>query len=309
MIATAPPSGAMPGRLAKSNVRVLLFTDGQVDAREATTWLERFAPAEPSSALRIVAVAQTPPVPTTFSAAMRALRTLALDQSRDFCESARSSLEPRWPDLGVEVLEGDPRERLLRAAETWKPELVVLGRRARGEVSPALSSVARVAAYHLDCSILLVDHAPESIREIVLGIDGSPSARAAIRLLSRCTFSPPPRIRALTIVNTTWRRTFELETLRPAVRRALEEKETQDASDARERLARTTVPLLERATVENEVATGNPVEVILHVARQGPADLLAVGHQGLEPVRRLPVGSVTAELLEAAPCSLLIGRA
>lgn len=212
-------------------------------------------------------------------------------------------------DLSVDVLEGDPRERLLRAAEKWKPELVVLGRGAGGAASPpALGSVARVAAYHLDCSILLLDHAPESVREIVVGIDGSPSAREVIRLLSRFTFSPPPGIRVLAIVNTAWRRNFELEKLPSAVRRALEEKEKQDASDARDRLARTTGPLRERATVESEVATGTPVEILVHAARQRPVDLIAVGHQGLEPVRRLPLGSVTAELLEAVPCSLLIGR-
>jgi nucleotide-binding universal stress UspA family protein len=288
-------------------MRVLLFTDGHAGARAATTWLARFAPVEPS-ALRIVAIAQTPPLPTKFSAALRSLRKLAFDQSRRVCEEARTSLEGRWAELSVEVIEGDPHERLLRAAETWKPELVVLGRSASSESSPSLGSVARLGGYHLECSVLVVDRAPEAVREIVLGMDGSPSAREATRLLSHFSFTPRPRVRTLGIVNSSWRRNFELQDISPAIRRALDETETQEATDARALLARTTAALVERAIVEPEVVVGSPAEVLLETARQGPADVIAVGHQGLEPVRRLTLGSVAAQLLAAAPCSLLIGR-
>jgi nucleotide-binding universal stress UspA family protein len=288
-------------------MRVLLFTDGNAGARAATTWLERFAPAEPS-ALRIVAIAQTPPLPAKSSSALRSLRKLVLDQSRRLCEDARASLEGRWHDLSVDVIEGDPHERLLRAAEAWKPELVVLGRSASREPSPSLGSVARLGGYHLECSVLVVDRAPESVREIVLGMDGSASAREATRLLSRFNFTPPPRVLALGIVNAAWRRSLALEDVPPAVRSALDDMEAQEAADARAPLARATATLAGRAIVESDVAIGSPAEVLLDAARQRAADLIAVGHQGLEPVRRLTLGSVAAQLLAAAPCSLLIGR-
>jgi nucleotide-binding universal stress UspA family protein len=109
-------------------------------------------------------------------------------------------------------------------------------------------------------------------------------------------------------VNSSWRRNVDLEDIPPAIRRALDETETQGAIDARALLTRTTALLLDRAIVEPEVLVGSPAEVLLEAARQGPADLIAVGHQGLEPVRRLTLGSVAAQLLAAAPCSLLIGR-
>jgi nucleotide-binding universal stress UspA family protein len=288
-------------------MRVLLFTDGNAGARAATAWLERFAPLEPS-ALRIVAIAQTPPLPAKSSSALRALRKLVLDRSRRLCEDARASLEGRWGDLGADVIEGDPHERLLRAAEEWKPELVVLGRSASTEPSPSLGSVARLGGYHLECSVLVVDRAPESVGEIVLGMDGSPSAREAARLLALFSFPSPPRIRALGIVDTSWRRGLALEDAPPAVRSALDEMEAQEAADARALLARATATLAKRASVESDVAIGSPAEVLLDTSRQRAADLIVVGHQGLEPVRRLTLGSVAAQLLAAAPCSLLIGR-
>ena len=47
--------------------------------------------------------------------------------------------------------------------------------------------------------MLVVDRAPEAVGEIVIGMDGSPSVREASRLLSRFSFTPPPRVRALGI--------------------------------------------------------------------------------------------------------------
>ena len=207
-------------------MRVLLFTDGSAGARSATTWLERFAPVEPS-ALRVVAIAQTPRLPARSSSTVRSLRKLVLDRSRRLCEDARARLEGRWRDLTVDVIEGNLHEHLLRAAEQWKPELVVLGRNAGIEPSPSLGSVARFGGHHLDCSVLLVDRAPETVHEIVLGMDGSPSVREATRLLSLFSFTPPPRILALGIVDVSWRRSLPLEDIPPAVQSALAEVETR----------------------------------------------------------------------------------
>jgi nucleotide-binding universal stress UspA family protein len=288
-------------------MRVLLFTDGSAGAGAATMWLKRFAPVEPS-ALRIVAIAQMPRLPAMSSSAQESLRHLLLDRSRRMCADARARLEGRWRELNVEVIEGDPHEHLLQAAELWKPDLVVLGRSAGIESAPPLGSVARLCGHHLECSVLLVDRAPESVREIVLGMDGSPSAREATRLMSLFTFAPPPRVLALGIVDQSWRHGLTLEDVPPLVQRALDEAESQAVADARGYLTRRTGILANRAIVESEIATGQPAEVLLNASRQRTADLLAIGHQGVEPVRRLTLGSVAAHLLSAAPCSLLIGR-
>jgi nucleotide-binding universal stress UspA family protein len=288
-------------------MRVLLFTDGNGGAGEATTWLDRFAPLEPS-ALRIVAMAETPPLTARFPSTLSSLRNLIFDRARQLGEAARTQLHDRWRDLSVDVIEGDPREYLLRAAEEWKAELVVLGRNAGGEPSPSLGSLARLGGYHLECSVLLVDRAPESVREIVLGMDRSASAREAARLLSLFTFAPPPRVLGLGVVDTTWRRNLEVADLSFADRSKLDEMEAQRAADARALLGHATAALGNRAIVQNEVAIGDPVEALLDAARQRTADLIVVGHQGLEPVRRLTLGSTAAQLLAAAPCSLLIGR-
>ena len=231
-------------------MRVLLCTDGLAGAHAATTWLERFVPSEPSS-LRIAAIAQMPPLGLRSSPARSAIRELMLERSRRFCEAARARLQGHWADLTVHVTDGDPPEGLLRAAEEWKADLVVLGRSASGDSSPLLGSVARLGARYLDCSVLLVDREPVSIREIVLGMDGSASAREAVRILSLFPFATTSRVLALGIVNTSWRRTMELDEFPPAVRRTVHEIEAQHADVARAALARTAAVLADWATVRS----------------------------------------------------------
>ena len=88
----------------------------------------------------------------------------------------------------------------------------------------------------------------------------------------------------------------------------MHEIEAQHAEMARAALTRTATALADRATVESEGRSGSPAQVLLNAARQRSADLLVLGHQGIEPVRRLALGSVAEQLLAAATCSLLIGR-
>ena len=288
-------------------MRVLLCTDGLADAHAATTWLERFVTAEPSS-LRVTAIAPAPPHDLRSSSARRAIREVILERARSMCEAARSRLQPRWADLTVHVTDGDPHEGLLRAAAEWKADLVVLGRSDGGDPSSLLGSVARLGARYLDCSVLLVDREPVSVREIVLGMDGSASAREAVRLLSLLPIPATTRVLALGIVNTSWRRTTDLDEFPPAVRRGVHEMEARHADVARAALARTAATLDGQATVESEVTAGSPAQVLLGAAQQRSADLMVLGHQGVGPVRRLALGSVAEQVLAAATCSLLIGR-
>ncbi len=289
-------------------MRVLLCTDGLAGSDAATAWLERFLPAEPSS-LHVVAIAQSPPVSSAPSSALRALSDLIMARSRQAGEAARIRLRDGWPDLSVRLMEGDAHEQVLRAAEEWRAELVVLGRAAiSSDDSSLLGSVARMAARHLECSVLVVNRAPASVRQIVLGMDGSPGAREAVRLLSLFRFDPTPHLLALGVVNSWWRQAIGDEEIPPATRAALTAMEARQAAEADAVLSRAAPALAGRAIVETETVVGTPADVILRAAGERAADLVVIGHQGVEKVRRLPLGSVAERLLAAATCPILIGR-
>ena len=65
--------------------------------------------------------------------------------------------------------------------------------------------------------------------------------------------------------------------------------------------------LLEQGVIaETKAVHGDPAEEILKEARAGHHDLVVTGTRGRGPVARLLLGSVSREISENAPCTVLI---
>ncbi len=60
---------------------------------------------------------------------------------------------------------------------------------------------------------------------------------------------------------------------------------------------------------ELEIVAGEPAEEILRLANIYKADLIAIGCRGLTGLKRILEGSVSAEVVAEAPCSVLVVRA
>lgn len=60
---------------------------------------------------------------------------------------------------------------------------------------------------------------------------------------------------------------------------------------------------------ELEIVSGDPAEEIVRLANIYQADLIAIGCRGLTGVKRILEGSVSAEVVAEAPCSVLVVRA
>ncbi|MCU0540932.1 MAG: universal stress protein [Oscillatoriaceae cyanobacterium Prado104] len=59
---------------------------------------------------------------------------------------------------------------------------------------------------------------------------------------------------------------------------------------------------------ELEIVSGDPAEEIVRLANIYQADLIAIGCRGLTGVKRILEGSVSAEVVAEAPCSVLVVR-
>jgi nucleotide-binding universal stress UspA family protein len=57
---------------------------------------------------------------------------------------------------------------------------------------------------------------------------------------------------------------------------------------------------------EMKIVYGDPAEEILREAREGRYDMIVTGTRGRGPVARLLLGSVSHEIAEHAPCTVLI---
>lgn len=57
---------------------------------------------------------------------------------------------------------------------------------------------------------------------------------------------------------------------------------------------------------ELEMVTGDPAEEIIRLANIYKADLIVIGTRGLTGMNRIVQGSVSGEVVEQAPCSVLV---
>ncbi len=57
---------------------------------------------------------------------------------------------------------------------------------------------------------------------------------------------------------------------------------------------------------QTEVVQGEPVTEIIRLARIYQVDLIILGSRGLTGLKRILQGSVSSQVLEAAPCSVLV---
>ena len=59
---------------------------------------------------------------------------------------------------------------------------------------------------------------------------------------------------------------------------------------------------------QSRIEAGNPVDVILAVAREVPYDLIVMGTHGRSGFRRLVMGSIAEQVVRRAPCPVLTLR-
>ena len=137
---------------------------------------------------------------------------------------------------------------------------------------------------------------------IVVGTDGSPGAEAAVQ-------------KVIELAGASAEATVHLVCAYPAAS-ALERigmTARQEPADLRgvafDVLARDERRFVEAGfAVEKHAREGDPAHVIIDVASEKDADLIAVGARGSTGVRRFMLGSVASKLAHHAPSSLLIVR-
>lgn len=159
-----------------------------------------------------------------------------------------------------------------------------------------LGSTSNHAIRHAPCSVLVVKEEPRSVRQIVLGIDGSPASAKAVRFLLR-RFNPTPDGPDHEPVMVTVSHVmpyFKYPELRKAGRALVERyvgKMTKAGFQVREALR-----------------LGKPADELLTVAKEHKADLIITGAKGLGAINRWLLGSVSTRVVQHAACSVLVVR-
>jgi nucleotide-binding universal stress UspA family protein len=138
---------------------------------------------------------------------------------------------------------------------------------------------------------------------IVLGIDGSEPSLLAHRLLLGAAW---PRPLGVTLV-AAYERPFGWTGAAAFTYRVDDEASVRHQLGSM--LAELAEPLRRIGIVtETTVRAGGPAAVVAGVAQERRADLILVGNRGHGPARATLMGSVSADLVDHAPCPVLVAR-
>jgi nucleotide-binding universal stress UspA family protein len=287
-------------------MRVLLTTDGSEDARAATAWLTQF-PLPAGSRLRIVSAVSLPPsaldLPT-----VRDFHGSVRQEARRAAEEARSVLAVRFPEAEVLLPEDDARVAILRAAEEWPAELIVMGARGLGAVAGfLLGSVSLGVARHARCSVLVVKGSPGRCGGALVAIDGSEHARAAAGFLAGLPLDPSFIVKLAGVIEVppypATTPGFASGMVRQAIKDIVKERR-----DAMEQALGTAAASFEGIVkkVDRQVLTGHPVDALVGAAATPGVDLVVLGARGIGALKRVMLGSVSEGVLRHVDRPVLI---
>src|SRR5262249_2648998 len=163
-------------------MRILLATDGSRDSRAAAAYL-KLLPLPPSTAAR-VATAAPLPVFAADHVSGSELKGVVIDRAREVVDRARTGLAERGFVIETDIAVGDPRAEIVRQAEEWKAELVVVGARGLGTVKRLLlGSISDGVARHAPCPVLVVKGRRRRLGSVLVAVDGSDDSSRSVRFL------------------------------------------------------------------------------------------------------------------------------
>jgi nucleotide-binding universal stress UspA family protein len=200
---------------------------------------------------------------------------------------------------------------ILAVADEWKPDLIVVGSQGRsaikrvllGSVSLKILSEATSSVRIARC-IHPVENAP---LRIVVGIDGSPDARAAVEEVARRHWPAQSAVQVVAL----------LEPMRPAMIPPIGSHVPVIGKEARRQTKERFEKVLDEAVLilreaglnaSAEIGEGQPDKVLLEIAGEWGADAIFVGARGHRFMERILLGSVSSALATHAHCSVEVVR-
>ena len=265
--------------------RVLVGTDGSATAQVAVRWAAALCCA--TEAELIVVTAWTPPFaemdPDTYAGRLDDARRVLEEQ---WCVPAREA----GADYRARVLEGDPRDLLLRAAEETDTDLVVVGPRGAGHHphAPDLGSVTHHLIHHIERPLAAIPALarPAPPERILVGVDGSAGSATAVQ----------------------WCVEFAAQLAAEVVAVSA----GQSSADAQEDRETWATPLRKAGLRSRTLAVEEePVTGLIEASIREQADLLVVGSRGRGGFTGLRLGSTAWKIIHRSgfPVVLVAGRA
>ena len=283
-------------------MKTILAVDGSDNAYEAVHVIKYLARSEQLTLLHALNIPR-PAYPMMMPEVAEELYT-ALEQSmREDGERLLNrvqSLLPLHAGHTTRHLQiGSPAEVIVSMAEEQKADLIVMGARGLGPIKERLlGSVSHRILTLAPCATLIVNGPVKAIKQILLPLQGSFDAEAAVRFLQLKPFHDTVELTLMTVLPST-EPPWPSHAAAAAAATELQEKQTEYIEGVAERL---------RAIgyqAHGVAVVGTPTTMILQQATTLRSDLILMGTRGRQGITRFVLGSVSHAVLHKMPCPVL----
>ena len=237
-----------------------------------------------------------------------------LDEAADLAKHISEKIKSIFPGWRIDsVAEADsPAWALIRKADQWQPDLIVMGARGHSVFGGRLilGSISQRVLYEARCSVRIArasDNNRDKPVRLLIGVDSSTDSNAAIDAVCNRHWPRGTEVGLLTVVDTVM--PFTSNPSEPPAMKWIEVGDEKNWNEIRE-IFEPAAQRIRSAGIHAEVLIrrGNPADQILEEANTWGADCIFVGAKGTRGIDRLLLGSVSSAVSSRAHCSVEVVR-
>lgn len=250
----------------------------------------------------------------------------AVKEMHAVADKGRARLSALFPDWEVrgEADADSPAWGVLKKADAWQPDLIVVGANSHSMPEKLIfGSIAQKIVTKAKGTVRVGragDKEAGAPLRIIVGMDGSPDAQAALDALCARSFPPGSEVRVVTVLDSRMARS--IATMLPALSRWVGEGGQNGEADAGDEFAwvsNMVEEAVEQLRASGLAATaivreGDSKHVLLDKAEQWKADCIFVGAKGLlgssglQNLERFFLGTTATVVASRAACSVEVIR-
>ena len=237
-----------------------------------------------------------------------------LAQAEALAKRASEQIKSAFPNWHIrhDAQADSPAWALIRTADHWKPDLIVMGAHGHSVFGGRLilGSISQRVLYEARCSVRIArsshKNADKPVR-LLIAVDNSSDSRAAVDAVCSRHWPNGSEVGLLAVVDTVLAITPNPS--EPSAMKWIEVADEENWDQVRQ-VFEPSAEKLGHTGLHTEVLVrrGNPADQILEEAHTWGADCIFVGAKGTRGIDRLLLGSVSSAVSARAHCSVEVVR-